>query len=310
MTEQPDIIETTRRPDRESTVSAAGTELAVFEWGDRGAEPLVLVHGVTDTHQVWAEVATLLADGFRVITYDLRGHGRSANSAAMRDYRLERLAADFYAVVDAVSPRRPVHVCGHGWGAVQAWEAVCDPRANNRVASFTAISGPNLDHVGMLLRDIASPSRQLHRLAADPSWLLRGAGSAPAAAQRIAYPPRVRSWLIERLGGVPRAYAPIAATWRADLVAGSRIVRANLLHHLLRPRQRQTAVPVQMVVDTTDVFVPPFLYDSSAPWVDRLWRCAIPADHWLPVTEPLLVAEAIANFVEDLHAADATIHRR
>ncbi|MFQ6328975.1 alpha/beta fold hydrolase [Nocardia sp. CWNU-33] len=309
MTEQPDSTDL-RRPDRQSTVPVEGTELAVFEWGDPAAEPLVLVHGITDTHRVWAEVATLLADSFRVITYDLRGHGRSAKPTATSDYRLNRLAADFYAVIDAVSPRGPVHVCGHGWGAVQAWEAVCDPRANTRVASFTAISGPNLDHVGMLLRDIASPSHHLRRLATDPTWWLRSAGSAPAAAQRIAYPPRVRSWLIERLGGVPRAYAPIAATWRADLLAGSRIVRANLLHHLLRPRPRQTAVPVQMVVDTTDVFVPPFLYDSSAPWVDRLWRCAIPADHWLPVTEPLLVAEAIANFVEDLHTSDATIHRR
>ncbi|WP_433597658.1 hypothetical protein ACQPXH_17855 [Nocardia sp. CA-135953] len=41
--------------------------------------------------------------------------------------------------------------------------------------------------------------------------------------------------------------------------------------------------------------------------MDRLWRCPIPADHRLPVTEPLLVAEAIANFVEDLRAADASI---
>ncbi|MFD0360869.1 alpha/beta fold hydrolase [Nocardia sp. GCM10030253] len=312
MTEQPDSTDPTdiRRPDRQSTVPVESAELAVFEWGDPAAEPLVLVHGVTDTHRAWAKVAALLADGFRVITYDVRGHGRSAKPTAVPDYRLERLAADFYAVIDAVSPRTPVHVCGHGWGAVQAWEAVCDSRANTRIASFTAISGPNLDHVGMLLRDMASPTRHLRRLATDPMWWLRGAGSAPAAAQRIAYPPRVRSWLIEQLGGVPRAYAPIAATWRTDLLAGTRIVRANLLHHLLRPRDRQTAVPVQLVVDTTDVFVPPFLYDSSAPWVDRLWRCAIPADHWLPVTEPLLVAEAIANFVEDLHAADATIPRR
>lgn len=297
----------TRRPHRQSIVDGAHGALAVFEWGDPGAAPLVLVHGLSDTHLVWGAVATLLADGFRVIAYDVRGHGASAKPDAPHDYRLDHLAEDFFALIDAVSPKRPVHVCGHGWGAVQIWEAVCDPRANTRIASFTAIAGPNLDHVGITLRELASQPPRVMRLAADRKFWRHGAGSAQTAAERIAYPPRVRTWVIERLGGIARAYAPIAPTWRADLAAGTRIAVTNLAHHLLRPRERTTAVPVQLVVDTTDVLVPPFLYYGSARWVDRLWRCPIPADHWLPVTEPLLVAEAIANFVEDLDAANTSI---
>ncbi|MEV0296856.1 alpha/beta fold hydrolase [Nocardia sp. NPDC050710] len=295
----------THRPIRTSRVPGAGAELAVYEWGDPAGDPLVLVHGLSDTHLVWTDVAALLADGFRVITYDLRGHGRSAKPDASREYRLDRLADDFFALVEAVSPKQPVHVCGHGWGAVQIWEAVCDPRANTRIASFTAIAGPNLDHVGITLRELVTKPERAGQLLTDRKFWRHGAGSAQIAAQRIAYPPRVRTWLIERLGGIARAHAPIAPTWRGDLAAGARIARANLAHHLLRPRTRRTAVPVQLVVDTTDVLVPPFLYYGSARWVDRLWRCPIPADHWLPVTEPLLVAEAIANFVEDLHAANA-----
>ncbi|MFE9320136.1 alpha/beta fold hydrolase [Nocardia sp. NPDC052278] len=309
MTEQLDSPDPTgiQRPHRRSTVAGANGELAVFEWGDRGAEPLVLVHGLSDTHLVWSAVATLLADGFRVIAYDVRGHGESAKPGVPQDYRLDHLAEDFFALVDAISPKRPVHVCGHGWGAVQVWEAVCDPRANTRIASFTAVAGPNLDHVGMTLRELAGQPRRALELIADRKFWRHGVGTAQTAARRIAYPPRVRTWLIEQLGGVARMYAPIAPTWRADLAAGARIAVANLAHHLLRPRERTTAVPVQLVVDTTDVLVPPFLYYGSARWVDRLWRCPIPADHWLPVTEPLLVAEAIANFVEDLRAANASI---
>ncbi|MBP2192317.1 alpha/beta fold hydrolase [Nocardia goodfellowii] len=298
----------THRPRRQTSVPVANGEIAVYEWGDPAGEPLVLVHGLSDTHRVWAEVAALLADGFRIITYDVRGHGRSAKPVALREYRLDRLASDFFAVLDAVSPSRPVHVCGHGWGAVQAWEAVCDERANTRIASFTAISGPNLDHVGMTLRELAAHPTRTVQLVTDRKFWRHGPASAQTAARRLAYPPRVRTWLIERLGGIPRAYAPIAPTLRSDLVAGVRIARANLAQHLLWPRVRRTAVPVQLVVDTTDVLVPPFLYFGSARWVDRLWRCGIPADHWLPSTEPLLVAEAIANFIEDLHDSDNALN--
>ncbi|WP_280240391.1 alpha/beta fold hydrolase [Nocardia abscessus] len=308
MTELLDTTETPR-PDRTWTVDRDGAELAVFEWGDVAADPLVLVHGLTDTHHVWATVAALLADGFRVITYDVRGHGRSDTPGAPAEYRLCHLAADFFAVIDAASPRKPVHTCGHGWGAVQLWEAVCDERANTRVASFTAIAGPNLDHLGLWLRALAP---RAGRELGDLGWWLRGARWAltPGPIIRRLYPPRVRGLLVRQLGGISPLPARVARTWRTDLVAGARIAQANLLHHVSKPRVRRTAVPVQLLVDTTDPFVPAAVYDASVRWVDKLWRRAVPADHWLPITEPLLVAEAIANFVDDLRADRAAISPR
>ncbi|MGY2058319.1 alpha/beta fold hydrolase [Nocardia gipuzkoensis] len=308
MTELLDTTETPR-PDRTWTVDRDGAELTVFEWGDAAADPLVLVHGLTDTHHVWATVAALLADGFRVITYDVRGHGRSDTPGAPTEYRLGHLAEDFFAVIDAASPRKPVHTCGHGWGAVQLWEAVCDERANTRVASFTAIDGPNLDHLGLWLRALAP---RAGRELGDLGWWLRAARWAltPGPIARRLYPPRVRGLLVRQLGGISPLPARVARTWRTDLVAGARIAQANLLHHVSKPRVRRTAVPVQLLVDTTDPFVPAAVYDASVRWVDKLWRRAVPADHWLPITEPLLVAEAIANFVDDLRADRAAISPR
>ncbi|MGQ4618516.1 alpha/beta fold hydrolase [Nocardia sp. R7R-8] len=308
MTELLDTTETPR-PDRTWTVDRDGAELAVFEWGDAAAEPLVLVHGLTDTHRVWSTVAALLSDGFRVIAYDVRGHGDSAVPAGLPEYRLGTMAEDFFTVIEAASPRTPVHTCGHGWGAVQLWEAVCDERANTRIASFTAIAGPNLDHLGLWLRALAlSAGREFH----DPGWWLHGAHWAlrPGPIARRLYPPRVRGLLVRGLGGFSPLPARIARTWRGDLLAGARIAQANLLHHSSKPRVRRTAVPVQLLVDTTDPFVPAAVYDASARWVDKLWRRAVPANHWLPITEPLLVAEAIANFVDDLRADHAAITPR
>ncbi|RJO73461.1 alpha/beta fold hydrolase [Nocardia panacis] len=295
------------RPHRHSTVRGAGGRIAVYEWGDPAGEPLVLVHGLTDTHRVWATVAALLSDGFRVICYDVRGHGRSGSAPDPAAYRLDHLAADFFTVIDAASPHRPVHACGHGWGAVQLWEAVCDPRASTRIASYTAISGPNLDHVGLWLRALAPHAR---RAATDPvAWygLARAALTPGAAVARRFCTPRLRALLLEQVGGSAPVPARIAPTWRADAVAGVRIAAVNLTHHLRSPRLRRTAVPVQILVDTADALVPAAAYDCSGRWVDRLWRRAVPADHWLPVTEPLLVAEALANFIDDLRADRASI---
>ncbi|MGW4328020.1 alpha/beta fold hydrolase [Nocardia sp. NPDC004573] len=306
-----ELLDTTEtpRPDRTWTVDRDGAQLAVYEWGDAAADPLVLVHGLTDTHRVWSTVAALLADGFRVITYDVRGHGRSTAPAAVSEYRLDLLAQDFYAVIDAAGPGKPVHTCGHGWGAVQLWEAVCDERANTRIASFTAIAGPNLDHLGLWLRALAPRAGRELR---DPGSWLHGARWAltPGPIARRLCPPRVRGLIAHHLGGVTPLPARVARTWRTDLVAGARLAQANLLHHLGKPRVRRTAVPVQLLVDTTDPFVPAAIYDASARWVDKLWRRAVPANHWLPITEPLLVAEAIANFVDDLRADRAAITPR
>src|SRR5699024_7295920 len=62
-------------------------------------------------------------------------------------YQLDQLEADLVHIVDAVSPSSPVHLIGHDWGSVQAWHAVTGDRLAGRIASFTSISGPCLDHV-------------------------------------------------------------------------------------------------------------------------------------------------------------------
>ncbi|MFZ2178965.1 MAG: alpha/beta fold hydrolase, partial [Rhodococcus sp. (in: high G+C Gram-positive bacteria)] len=92
------------------TVTNGNVELAVFEEGNPDGETLVLVHGWPDTHELWRGVVSSLGDRFRVISYDSRGAGRSTVPTRVTDYRLPVLAADLFAVIDGVSPGRPVHV--------------------------------------------------------------------------------------------------------------------------------------------------------------------------------------------------------
>src|SRR5690606_16320832 len=142
-----------------ATVCREGVDLAVFACGDPEAVPVLLIHGWPDTHLLWTEVAARLARDFRVIAFDNRGAGRSSAPAEVAAYRLEELAADVYAVLDAVVPGRKAHVLGHDWGSVLGWEVAADPRAAQRIASFTALSGPNLDFLGAYLRGPLSLAR-------------------------------------------------------------------------------------------------------------------------------------------------------
>ena len=56
--------------------------IAVHEWGDEAAPPLLLAHGGMDFARTYDVFAPLLADaGWRVVSWDQRGHGDSEHAA-------------------------------------------------------------------------------------------------------------------------------------------------------------------------------------------------------------------------------------
>ncbi len=134
------------------SVEAGDVRLAVYVSGPHDAPPVVLVHGYPDSAAVWEPVRAQLDARYRVISYDVRGAGASDAPASRAAYRLERLAADLAAVADAPGGARPFHLVGHDWGSIQSWEAVTDPAFRGRIASYTSISGPCLDHASFGLR--------------------------------------------------------------------------------------------------------------------------------------------------------------
>ena len=67
-----------KRPDRRRMVDAAGARISVVEWGAESDPPLLLAHGGFDfaeTMNVFAPM--LVAGGWRVVSWDHRGHGDS-----------------------------------------------------------------------------------------------------------------------------------------------------------------------------------------------------------------------------------------
>jgi pimeloyl-ACP methyl ester carboxylesterase len=86
--------------------------------GPESARPIVFVHGAWVDRRLWRPQVEALSEDYRVITYDLRGHGRTG-PAVGRNYTIELLAADLRALVGALDLDRPV-VCGLSLGGMVA----------------------------------------------------------------------------------------------------------------------------------------------------------------------------------------------
>jgi non-heme chloroperoxidase len=91
-----------------------GLRLHVREWGRPDGPPILLIHGLSQSHLCWArQYQSALAEEFRLVAYDLRGHGMSQAPPEPGHYTDARLwANDLAAIIDQLGLDRPVLV---GW---------------------------------------------------------------------------------------------------------------------------------------------------------------------------------------------------
>lgn len=98
-------------------VTTGDTTLFVSEAGKPDGEPIVLLHGGLGSRHDFEPLAGLLADDYRLITLDSRGHGRSSPGHAAMTYR--QLAEDCAAVLDTLG-LPTAGIIGHSDGGIAA----------------------------------------------------------------------------------------------------------------------------------------------------------------------------------------------
>jgi len=95
--------------------SPDGVTLSAQEWGNPNGREIVFIHGFNQSHMSWQRQYTdaALAAHFRMITFDLRGHGGSDKPVYMNAYADDKIwADDVAAIFAAFNLKRPVLV---GW---------------------------------------------------------------------------------------------------------------------------------------------------------------------------------------------------
>jgi pimeloyl-ACP methyl ester carboxylesterase len=283
-------------------VRSGGVSLSVAEAGESTRPTLVMIHGYPDTKEVWGPVVEQLAGAFHVVVYDVRGAGHSSTPSPAAAYDLARLADDFAAVREAVSPQHPVHLIGHDWGGIQGWEFVTAPRFAGAIASFTSIAGPALGHAVGATRAALRPREVRGALGrARRSWYIVPLclpGGSWLVWRALLGPRRWRGFL-EREGVPTDAWYP-SPTLCADGLHGAKLYRQNIPRRVVGRRALLAPhAPVQLIVPSGDRFISDSYYDAAEQVAPDLRRRTIPGSHWAIRTQPAQVAEWIAGFARE-----------
>jgi pimeloyl-ACP methyl ester carboxylesterase len=108
-------------PWRTATVASGGEDIYYEVIGDDPAMPwAVLTHGAGGSHAAWFQQVPVLAQHFRVVTWDCRGFGRSTFQSGVLS--AEASARDLLAVMDATGVDR-AHLVAQSMGGWWATEA-------------------------------------------------------------------------------------------------------------------------------------------------------------------------------------------
>jgi non-heme chloroperoxidase len=118
-----------------------GLRLHVREWGKSDGPPILFIHGWSQNHLCWArQYESALADEFRLVAYDLRGHGMSEAPLEPGHYTDGTLwADDVAAIIEELRLGRPVLV-GWSYGAF----VICDyvrAYGQDRIAAIDFVEG-------------------------------------------------------------------------------------------------------------------------------------------------------------------------
>lgn len=113
-----------------------GAHLRAHAYGPAEGDAIVLVHGWTCCLEYWHPQINAFADDYRVIAYDVRGHGESEEGTA--ELSTDQLAADLAAVLDAtLKPGQRAVLVGHSLGGmtIQAWAGRYPEHVRQRAAA-------------------------------------------------------------------------------------------------------------------------------------------------------------------------------
>ncbi len=97
-----------------------GVELDVQDTGPRDAPALIFLHGFPESHRTWRHQVAHFSKTYRCIAPDQRGYRHSSKPEGVESYSFDKIAADVFALADALGIGN-FTVVGHDWGGAVAW---------------------------------------------------------------------------------------------------------------------------------------------------------------------------------------------
>lgn len=239
------------------------------------AETIVFYHGLGANSGIWRAWAPMLADRYRMLTFDMRGHGQSSHPADGAPLSLDIMLDDLFAVADAAGVQR-FHLVGESIGGTLALLGAL--RAPERVLTVTVSNGA---HVGGSINNL-------------DNW------------QQIIDARGMAGWSEHMMGArfFPETLSPAMYEWYARMQAGvSRDVLLRAVRLLagadMTPRLPELAMPVLLLHPDSSPFIPVSLMADLKARLPQSQLHVFPhSKHGLPFSHADLCAEALREFLD------------
>ena len=240
-------------------------------------EVVVLHHGIGASQGIWAEWLPWLVARYRVLRFDMRGHGASTWPASGPRPSLDTLADDLLAVMDAAGVTR-AHLVGESIGGTVVLNAALS--APERAVSVTVSNGA---HVGARLQSLHDWHEAIETRGM-PGW------SADMMARRFfdgAVPEVHWRWFeAEQRAAHPQAVLQLVGA----------LVGADLTDRL--PGLTQ---PVLLLHPDSSPFIPvPVVADLKARLPDARLHVIGRAKHGMPLSHPRVCAGLLRAFLDEI----------
>lgn len=246
---------------------------------------VVMVHGLTGNLAVWhLHIVPALRDRFRILTYDLRGHGYSDTPPS--GYDPDSMASDLLELFDVLGIERPV-IVGHSYGA--------------DIALYFAARHPERLREAIAIEP-ALPA--LEELRAHDGWVGWSYWVAALEGAGVTVPPERRSdmrWLMLATVDLPKQWGPLQGLPR-DPKPFLRLVDETTLPEdyrrvgtLTLERIPSIETPVTLMCAERSAFIETFEHlRERLPNVHPVLLPTTEWGHFGPLEQPQLVAEQIA----------------
>ncbi len=267
-------------------------------------ECVLFLHGFPDDHRSWEYQLEHFKDSYNVCAIDLRGISRSTAPSASDAYGIDDIMPDITAACKFLADDEQVHLVGHDWGAILAFQYISNPALSKRVKSYTAVSCPHVaiafDNVreNLFNADLgqwATLSQQFLK-----SWYIM-----------LFQLPFLPEFVIDNFAATGWQYAmqagEIPATDPMHNYATQEIVDimrngVNLYRQLLRrgipPLPPHIDLPVSIVIAERDLAIKPEAYDNHEQFFTHLHKYSMNTNHWAHRENPIEVNQIIENQIK------------
>lgn len=271
-----------------------GGSLHVVEKGH--GRPLVLVHGITLTSEVWAPQFHDLVDHFRVIAIDVRGHGRSR--AGSGGYGRDKAAQDLAMLLTELGLENAI-VVGHSMGGMILGQFctnhtdVLHERVAGLVFMDTAVSqivppvaGPLAGRLGALMVSRQEAGKRVPTMGS-------GSDAHEWLTVRLAFGVHAPTTAVDQVRDMVAAFPP-----EASLPSG-----VDLLAHDATEGLGRVTTPAMILVGSRDLLTPVYAAKRIAKAMPHAELHVLPgAGHQLMQERPEQVAELLRDFAAKLPA--------